>query len=69
MPSVDLLLKWKYILVFFYWKVYVHADLKYDKNHVAVYCIFKLSSHICNLNILYIALRVKFGNLIKGISN
>ena len=29
--SVDLFLKWKYILVFFYWKVYV--NLKYHTNH------------------------------------
>ena len=32
---------------------------KYHTNHIADYCIFKISSRIYNLNIPYIALRVE----------
>ena len=62
MLSVDLLLKQKYILAFFYWKVYV--DLKYHTTHILDYCIFKAVSCIYNLNILYIALRVEINSAI-----
>ena len=44
MSSVDLFVKWKYILEFFYWNVYV--DLKYHTNHIPDYCIFKAASRI-----------------------
>ena len=45
--SVDLFLKWKYIIAFFYLKVYV--GLKYHTNHITDYIILKAASHIYNL--------------------
>ena len=57
MSSVDLFIKLKYILAFFYWKVY--EDLKYHTNHITDYFIFKVSSRIYNINIQYIVLRVE----------
>ena len=57
MSSLDLFLKWKNILAIFLLKFYV--DLKYHTNHIADFCIFKVSSRIHYLNIPYIALCVE----------